>query len=109
MTFRTQTRRPSARALGLAIATATFGWAAQAHAIDCRDGYQRVQGNLIATPYCQDQYLAVVARQFGVKASADQIRNNPSYKREICRLVGRDIRVQNTCVDENSPRGGGRF
>ena len=80
-----------------------------AHAIDCVEEYQRVSGNLIATPYCQDGYLARVAADFGMKASADKIRNNPSYKREVCRLVGHDIRVQSICNNE-IPRGrSGRF
>ena len=70
--------------------------------IVCEDGYQRVQGNLIATPYCQDAYLAQVAREFGAKATAERVRNNPNYKREVCRLVGRDIRVQQNCVDDDS-------
>jgi hypothetical protein len=92
----------TALALGLAIG-------GPAYAIDCQQGFQRVQGNLIATPYCQDEYLAIVARQFGVKASADRIRNNPSYKREVCAIAGRDIRVQTACLYDNAPGRGGRF
>ena len=75
-------------------------------AIKCFDGYQKVQGNLLATPYCQDDLLATVARQYGMKASAAAIRDNPNYKREICRLVGRDIRISDTC---NSVNPNGRF
>ncbi len=91
-------------ALGAAILLAV-----PAHAIQCEQGYQRVKGNLIATPYCQDGYLAQVAAEFGMKASADKIRNNPSYKREVCRLAGQDIRVQTIC-DSEMPRGrSGRF
>jgi hypothetical protein len=82
-----------------------------AAAIKCVKGYQKVQGNLIFTPYCQDQYLAQVARQYGLKASAAKIRNNPNYKKEICRTVFTDIRVQETCLDAGVPEaygGGGR-
>ena len=68
-----------------------------AQAIECEEGYQRVGGQLIATPYCQDENLARVARSFGMNASADRIRNNPSYKQEVCRLAGRDIRVETAC------------
>jgi hypothetical protein len=80
-----------------------------AAAIKCENGFQRVQGNLIATPYCQDQYLAQVARQYGFKASAAKIRNNPNYKKELCRFVFNDIRVQTTCLDAGVPEfyGGG--
>ncbi len=78
-----------------------------AAAIDCRDGYQLVQGNRLATPYCQDALLAAVARQYGFKTTAAAVRNNPNHKREICRFVGRDIRVQENCITAN-PNGRGR-
>jgi hypothetical protein len=79
--------------------------ATPASAIDCVRGYQRVQGNLIATPYCQDQQLAQVAREFGIPASAAKIRNNPNYKKEVCRTVASDIRVQLTCENAGVPEG----
>ena len=83
--------------------------ASTARAIECDMEYQRVSGELIATPYCQDGYLAEVAADFGMKASADRIRNNYNYKREVCRLVGQDIRVQMLC-DSEAPRGrSGRY
>jgi tRNA(Met) C34 N-acetyltransferase TmcA len=77
--------------------------------INCVKGFQRVQGNLIATPYCQDQYLAQVARQHGFRASAARIRNDPNYKKELCRFVFNDIRVQTTCLNAGVPEhfGGG--
>ncbi len=91
-------------ALGMAAALAS-----PAAAIKCEKGFQRVQGNMIATPYCQDQYLAEVAREYGFKASASKIRNDPNYKKELCRFVFSDIRVQTTCLDAGVPEffGGG--
>ncbi len=88
---------------------ALAGLASPAAAIKCEKGFQRVQGNLIATPYCQDQYLAQVARQYGFKASGSRIRNDPNYKKEICRFVFSDIRVQTACLDAGVPEsyGGG--
>jgi hypothetical protein len=76
-----------------------------AGAIDCVRGLQRVNGQMIYTPYCQDEYLAEVAREFGFKASAAKIRNNPTsrkrfaasslktfeFKSPACRLVCRSI------------------
>ena len=95
--------------------TWSVGWVAAALlsagpalAINCNEGYQRVQGNAIATPFCQDEYLSQVARTYGVKSTGDLIRNNPNYKREVCRLVGRDIRVQTSCIEELSPGRSGR-
>ena len=92
-------------AIGVAIGSAAL--ATQAAAIECQNGFQRVQGSYLATPYCQDALLATVARQFGMKVSAYEIRENPNYKRHVCRLVGRDIRVQETCMEVN-PNSRGR-
>ncbi len=76
--------------------------------IACSNGFQNVQGSWLATPYCQDELVAVVARQYGMKASAEAIRENPNFKREVCRLIGQDIRVKETCNEVN-PTARGRF
>jgi hypothetical protein len=73
-------------------------------AIKCKNGYQIVNGSEIATPYCQDNLVAQVARQYGFKASEAEVRNNPNYKRELCRFVGRDNRLTTACVNENTGR-----
>ncbi len=78
-------------------------FATPAAAIQCENGFQRIKGERIATPYCQDQYLATVARQYGFKASAARIRNDPNYKKELCQFVFNDIRVQTTCMDAGVP------
>jgi hypothetical protein len=74
-----------------------------AAAITCRNGSQQVQGNWLATPYCQDLYLAQVARERGYPASVEKIRNNPNYKKELCRGVFTDIRVTDTCLNAGVP------
>lgn len=89
----------SAAAAGLA-ATLLAPPSAQARIV-CRDGFQNVGGNLLATPYCQDELLARVAREYGMKASAARVRNSPNYKREVCRFVGHDIRISEHCLQEN--------
>jgi hypothetical protein len=73
--------------------------ATSASAIECRKNYQIVQGHPISTPYCRDGYLAQVAREYGFKATAATMRNNPSRKEEICRYIGDDIRVQTACSE----------
>ena len=72
--------------------------AGPASAIEC-DGNFQVQkdGSRIATPYCQDGYLAIVAREYGMKVSGQAIRGNYGEKEGACRLVGDDIRVRDTC------------
>ena len=79
--------------------------ATPAGAIDCSEGNQRVEGNLISTPYCQDEYLAEVARDYGIDATGSKIRNDPNYKKEVCRTVYTDIRVQLNCLDAGIPEG----
>ncbi|MBL8565859.1 MAG: hypothetical protein JNM89_09090 [Hyphomicrobiaceae bacterium] len=68
-----------------------------AEAINCRGAYQISGGREISTPYCEDNYLASVARSYGSRVSSAEIRNNPSTKREVCRFIGHDTRVQHIC------------
>lgn len=70
--------------------------------IICKDGYQLVNGSLIATPYCQDALVGSVAREYGVKVSDSEVMNNPNLKRNVCQFVGRDIRLATACVDVNA-------
>lgn len=68
-------------------------------AIKCVNGAQVVSGQLLITPYCQDKLLADVARGYGLQVSFAEIRNNPNTKRRVCAMIGRDIRIQQTCID----------
>ena len=86
-----------------ALAFVTISGGAEAK-IACSNGYQNVQGSWLATPYCQDDLVAKVARQYGMTTSAAAIRNNPNYKRQVCRLVGQDIRIKDSC-DLVNPHG----
>jgi hypothetical protein len=70
--------------------------------IKCVKGFQIVNGSPIATPYCQDELVAQVAREHGMKVSAAKVRDNPNYKRNVCQFVGRDIRIYQACIDTNS-------
>lgn len=75
-----------------------------AFAIDCKDGFQLVQGNYISTPYCQDALVAAVAAQYGIRVSAATIRENPNEKRTVCRYIGQDIRVRQSCLEVGGSR-----
>ena len=81
--------------------------AGPASAIECEGNFQvQKDGNRISTPYCQDGYLAIVAREYGVKVNAHTIRYNPSEKERLCRFIGDDNRVRDTCapyLNQNSP------
>jgi ribosomal protein L36 len=98
--------RPVAAANLAGLVTATLMGVSEpvAAAIRCVGDYQIVRGQQIATPYCQDNHLAQVARQYGMRVSGDAIRNSPSVKAQACRLVGRDNRVQVACAPYDSFR-----
>lgn len=89
-------RMQTALALGLTLIPPLIATAAPAEII-CQDSYQLVNDSWLATPYCEDNYLARVGHDYGDYASAYEIRNNPSTKEEVCRLVGNDIRVDDIC------------
>ena len=78
--------------------------------IKCQNGAQLIQGNWLATPYCQDKLLAQVANSRGFKTTFAAIRENPNHKKELCRFLFTDIRVQMTCLDAGVPEyfGGAR-
>lgn len=102
---RSACRRGVAASFATALAAPVFllAWSPAAEArIKCVNGNQIVQGRPLATPYCQDELVAQVAREHGHRVSGAQIRNNPNLKRNVCQHVGRDIRVQLACIDANS-------
>ncbi len=87
----------------LAAVLVMSAWMSPAEArIKCVNGNQIVQGAPLATPYCQDELVAQVAREHGMKVSGSAVRKNPHVKRDVCRFVGRDIRIQLACADANS-------
>jgi hypothetical protein len=99
----------SVTATALSIAVVASGAQAGSRGIKCRGSAQLVAGSYIITPFCQDELLASVARGYGMRASAERIRYNPNYKREVCRLVGQDIRVSEHCLNEVPGFRGRRF
>jgi|GEM_PF-4509515 len=75
--------------------------AAGRYKLTCKGPYQVVQGNLIATPPCENSYIAKVARSYGYKVSAKQVRNNIHKKIEICQHIGHDSRISDYCNQYN--------
>jgi len=65
--------------------------------IRCEGNFQITQYGRINTPYCEDNYLAQVAREYGMNVSSSAIRRNLGVKKRACRLVGNDNRVRDTC------------
>jgi hypothetical protein len=98
-------RRKMPAAIAMSLASLVMSAASAEARIVCRDGYQVVNGQEIATPYCGDNYVAAIAREYGGKVSDAELRNNPAKKDEVCRWIGTDTRVRPYC---NEPGGSGR-
>ena len=54
----------------------------------CDGNFQIVNGQPVATPFCEDERLARDWRRLGVKISGDAIRRSTDLKRESCLAVG---------------------
>lgn len=80
-----------------ACALAGLPLTAQARIV-CDGNFQIVQGSAIATPYCQEHNLARVAQAYGMRVSFEAIRNSDSVKGQVCRTIGHDNRVRETCL-----------
>jgi hypothetical protein len=92
-----------------ALAFAAAGPDPAAARIACEGGFQMVRGQPVATPYCQDENLAKVARTYGIRVSAETIRRSESTKASVCRTIGHDNRVRTVCQNYRFENGGRRF
>ena len=86
----------AATLLGAALLLALSPQAADAR-IQCKGNFQVTKNGLISTPYCQEEQIARVARSYGWKVTAAQIRNNPLKKVEVCQALGGDVRLNGSC------------
>ncbi|MEZ5925600.1 MAG: hypothetical protein R3D57_14560 [Hyphomicrobiaceae bacterium] len=85
--------------IALTAAALQVGTALTAEAkIQCDGPYQLSGGYSIRTPYCEDNYLAYVARSYGISVSGAEIRHNYNAKKHVCQVIGHDIRVSQICI-----------
>ncbi len=95
--------------LGSAFVADSFAAPSAEAAIRCNGRFQISGGREISTPYCEDEYLARVAREYGARVSGRRLRRDFGKKREICRLVGFDSRVLDICSGLRNENRRGRF
>ncbi|MCL4767801.1 MAG: hypothetical protein KJZ80_16360 [Hyphomicrobiaceae bacterium] len=88
---------------GFGVAALVLGGPTASARIACDGAYQIVNGQPVATPYCEDGYLAEVAREYGMRVSAAAVRSSPSVKERVCRLIGHDNRAQSACAAYREP------
>ena len=87
----------AASLLGAAVMTfATLG--PTAARIQCQGNFQVSKYGLIATPYCEEEQIARVARSYGWKVTASEVHKNPLKKVYICQILGGDIRLKGSCA-----------
>lgn len=87
-------------ALGGALLVAATTALPASAAIKCqgRDQWNSAAGAWIATPYCEDNLIAAVARYHGMNVSNVAVRQNPNIKEEACHFAGHDTRIRDLCA-----------
>jgi hypothetical protein len=78
-------------------------------AIVCEGNFQIVNGYPVSTPFCREANLAHVARTYGWQISLRDIRSSESKKAQLCRAIGYDNRVHETCAPYQPYGGDNRF
>jgi hypothetical protein len=66
--------------------------------IECRGNFQVSKYGLIATPYCEEENIARVARTYGFKVTGTQVRKDPLKKVYLCQIIGGDTRLKGSCA-----------
>ncbi|HSD92409.1 MAG TPA: hypothetical protein VLB11_05225 [Methyloceanibacter sp.] len=66
--------------------------------IECRGNFQVSKYGLIATPYCEEENIARVARTYGFKVTGAQVRKDPLKKVYLCQIIGGDTRLKGSCA-----------
>ena len=80
----------------LLLAAASSGPAAAR--IQCRGNFQMSKYGPIATPYCEEEQIALVARSYGNNVTAAQVHNDPLTKVYLCQTIGWDQRLKGSCA-----------
>jgi len=65
--------------------------------IACQGNFQVTSQGLIATPYCEEEEIARVARSYGSNVTSAEIHNNALTKVYVCQIYGYDNRLKGSC------------
>lgn len=91
-------RQPSRAAiLALAAMASAAAVSPAAAGIECRGNFQVTKYGLIATPYCEEENIARVARSYGFNVTGAQVRNDALKKVYLCQVIGGDNRLKGAC------------
>jgi hypothetical protein len=81
----------------LALVTITLAELAAAR-IQCQGNFQISKYGPIATPYCEEEQIALVAQSYGWRVTAAEVHNNPLKKVYLCQILGYDNRLKGSCA-----------
>jgi hypothetical protein len=73
--------------------------------IQCQDNFQVTKYGPIATPYCEEELIAIVAQSRGLLVSASEIHNDPLKKIHVCQVLGNDTRLKGSCAVRGNRNG----
>ena len=65
--------------------------------VQCQGNFQLTKYGLVATPYCEEEQIAIVAQSHGWNVSASEIHKNPLKKIEVCTDLAGDARLKGSC------------
>ena len=66
--------------------------------IECQGNFQVTEKyGLIATPYCEEENIARVARSYGIKVTGAEVRKDALKKVYLCQTIGDDSRLKGAC------------
>ena len=65
--------------------------------IQCQGNFQITKYGPIASSYCEEEQIALVAQSSGWNVSASEVHNNPLKKIEVCTSLGGDSRLKGSC------------
>ena len=88
----------SLASLGLVVLSAIALPEPAAARIQCQGNFQITKYGPIATPYCEEEQIAYVARSYGQNVTGSQVRNNPLTKVYLCQTLGYDSRLKGSCA-----------
>ncbi|MGD0532184.1 MAG: hypothetical protein ABSA62_07890 [Methyloceanibacter sp.] len=66
--------------------------------IECQGNFQITKYGPIATPYCEEEQIAFVARSSGTNVTGSQVHNDPLTKVYLCQTLGYDSRLKGSCA-----------
>jgi hypothetical protein len=65
--------------------------------IECRGNFQVTKYGMIATPYCEEENIARVARSYGMNVTGAEVRRDALKKVYLCQIIGNDNRLKGAC------------